>query len=399
VISKKDLPQGWELVKLKDLGKIVTGNTPSKSNSNYYGGKLPWIKTPDLKTKYISNSVDTISEEGRKVSRILPKGSVMVSCIGNIGQVGIANCEVSTNQQINSIIPNLEIVIPEFIYYSILLNKEIIAKKASKAVLPLLNKTNFSQIEIILPPLETQKKIVEILEKAEEVKNKRETLNDLTEECLDSIFYEIFGNCIKNEKKWEIKRIKEILKIPLNSGWSPKCNEEMKKYPVLTLGNLNDSGLNLNITKYFDSNQEIKKGQDLKINDLLISRSNTPELVGRIGRLKNDIEDLIYPDLMIRMRVNENIIKSQFLEFLMRTNSFRCIIKSSAKGSSKSMVKISQGTINEYNVIIPPIELQNKFADIVEQVEKLKEKQLKTTEYVEELFDALMQKAFRGELV
>nr|MDA3856542.1 restriction endonuclease subunit S [Candidatus Woesearchaeota archaeon] len=109
--------------------------------------------------------------------------------------------------------------------------------------------------------------------------------------------------------------------------------------------------------------------------------------------------DLIYPDLMIRMRVNENIIKSQFLEFLMRTNSFRCIIKSSAKGSSKSMVKISQGTINEYNVIIPPIELQNKFADIVEQVEKLKEKQLKTTEYVEELFDALMQKAFRGELV
>nr|MDA3855040.1 restriction endonuclease subunit S [Candidatus Woesearchaeota archaeon] len=204
MISKKDLPQGWELVKLKDLGKIVTGNTPSKSNSNYYGGKLPWIKTPDLKTKYISNSVDTISEEGRKVSRILPKGSVMVSCIGNIGQVGIANCEVSTNQQINSIIPNLEIVIPEFIYYSILLNKEIIAKKASKAVLPLLNKTNFSQIEIILPPLKTQKKIVEILEKAEGVKNERESLNELTKEYLESVFYEMFGDPVKNEKGWKI---------------------------------------------------------------------------------------------------------------------------------------------------------------------------------------------------
>ena len=95
----------WPLLKLKDIGKIVTGSTPSKTKSEYFGGEIPFISPAELGKKiYTFESKQTLTKSGGKLARLLPKDSVMVCCIGSLGKVAIAGSQVATNQQINSII-------------------------------------------------------------------------------------------------------------------------------------------------------------------------------------------------------------------------------------------------------------------------------------------------------
>lgn len=133
--NTNNLMNEWVEYSIRDIGTIVTGNTPPKKNPENYGGELVWIKPPDLdKKKFISKSEDTISDIGKEKVRLLPKGSVLVSCIGNIGKIAISDCELCTNQQINSIIPNNNVVDSIFLYYAIKRMKPYLEMIASSAV-------------------------------------------------------------------------------------------------------------------------------------------------------------------------------------------------------------------------------------------------------------------------
>ena len=156
---KQTLPKGWRWAKLGDVCDVVTGNTPPRAETKYYGGKIPWIKPDNLDVSmYVEDSNEYLSEAGTKVARLLPAGSVLVSCIGNIGKIAIAKCALTTNQQINSLIPR-EGADSEFLYYACCQIRPQLISAASIALLPILNKSRFSAFEIPLPPLDEQKRI------------------------------------------------------------------------------------------------------------------------------------------------------------------------------------------------------------------------------------------------
>jgi type I restriction enzyme S subunit len=159
------LPEGWRLVRLGDICEVVTGGTPPRSESKFYGGSIPWIKPEDLdKSVNVNSSAEYLTEEGGKVSRLLPKGSVLVSCIGNIGKLAIASTAVATNQQINSLIPSDDID-SLYLYYVCKLLRPTLISKASISLVSILNKSSFSDIEIPLPPtIEKQKRIATVLD-------------------------------------------------------------------------------------------------------------------------------------------------------------------------------------------------------------------------------------------
>lgn len=270
--------------------------------------------------------------------------------------------------------------------------------RSSGANLPRINESKLLECKVPVPSLETQQKIVAILEKAEETKKLRAQADELTQKLLQSVFLEMFGDPVENPKNWNMKQLKDCIKIPLNSGWSPKCSDDISGTPVFSLANLQDQGLSDEITKYYSGDLP-KKGLDLEIGDLLISRSNTVELVGRIGRYNGKPEKVLYPDLMIRIRLNENLVNSLFFEKCMQLNSTRKLIQKVSHGTSGSMVKISQSSLLKLPVILPPIELQQKFAEICNKMEKTTESQKQSSLEINNLFDVLMQKAFTGELV
>jgi len=159
------LPRGWQQVKLGDICKVVTGTTPKKSESKYYGGETPWIKPSDLdKDVYVSSSDEYLTKEGTLQARLLPAGSVLVSCIGNIGKVAIADCSLCTNQQVNSLVPSNKII-SLFLYFVVKSMQPKIQSMAPSSLVPIINKYTFSKISIPVPPLTEQKRIAATLNK------------------------------------------------------------------------------------------------------------------------------------------------------------------------------------------------------------------------------------------
>ena len=160
------LPEGWAVCTLKNICKVITGSTPSKSNPIYYGGNIPFYKPADLDFgRYVKNASEYLSEEGMCVSRVVPAGSTAVCCIGTIGKVGYLVNAGTTNQQINCAIPS-KAVYDVFLYYlccsSWFYNNLI--RKSSAVTISIVNKSKMENIEVPLPPLEEQHRIVAKIE-------------------------------------------------------------------------------------------------------------------------------------------------------------------------------------------------------------------------------------------
>lgn len=160
------LPEGWAVCTLKNLCKVITGSTPSKSNPSYYGGNIPFYKPADLDFgRYVKNASEYLSEEGMCVSRVVPAGSTAVCCIGTIGKVGYLVNAGTTNQQINCAIPS-KAVYDVFLFYlcssSWFYNNLI--RKSSAVTISIVNKSKMENIEVPLPPLEEQHRIVAKIE-------------------------------------------------------------------------------------------------------------------------------------------------------------------------------------------------------------------------------------------
>ncbi|WP_228580370.1 restriction endonuclease subunit S [Campylobacter coli] len=160
------LPQGWEWKSLGEIGEIITGTTPSKNNPNFYGNEYPLFKPSDLNgDMIIKYASDNLSKLGFDNARNLPKDTILVVCIGAIGKVGLSGVNGSCNQQINAIIPNSAFT-SKYLFFVCLSNyfQTILKKNASQTTLPIINKTEFSKLQIPLPPIKEQEQIAKHLD-------------------------------------------------------------------------------------------------------------------------------------------------------------------------------------------------------------------------------------------
>ena len=161
------LPSEWEVKELKDIGRIETGTTPSKANAEYYSNDYPFFKPSDLKAGINTRlAVDNLSKKGIKKARYLNANSILITCIGaTIGKTGLIRVDGACNQQINSITPNAG-VLSEYVYYQVISQKfqDAIKENAAATTLPILNKSKFEKLKLILAPFPEQLSIVNAIE-------------------------------------------------------------------------------------------------------------------------------------------------------------------------------------------------------------------------------------------
>ena len=164
-IHNDKLPQGWVECQLGQVFEIVTGKTPSKKHPEYFNGNIPFVKPGDLDKKiYITKTEDdSLTLEGFKNAPNLPKNTVLVSCIGNLGKKAILGIAGSCNQQINAIIPN-DFIENKYVYYYIDKIIPWLEKNSSATTVKILNKGKFEQAPFLLPPQNEQRRIVEEIE-------------------------------------------------------------------------------------------------------------------------------------------------------------------------------------------------------------------------------------------
>lgn len=185
-----EIPEGWTVGKISNLGNVVCGKTPSKSNPEYFGGGIPFIKIPDMHGQmFIINTEDNLSQEGADTqkNKLIPEGSICVSCIATVGLVSITTKKSQTNQQINTVVPK-NLIFTEYLYFTLLDKKNDLLSIGSGGSTTLnVNTSVFSNLNLLIPTDDLiQKfhekinpifeKIKESLKENSELKNSRNKL-------------------------------------------------------------------------------------------------------------------------------------------------------------------------------------------------------------------------------
>ena len=160
---------GWEKKQVKDFGEVITGNTPSKKEEKYWNGDFVWITAQDFKGKYINDSILKLTKFGKDKARVIPKNSVLVTCIASIGLNAINKVECSTNQQINAICCNQEYNY-EYVYYLVTYNTENLKQLAGQTAVPIITKKSFEEFEVYtIENYDEQQKIADCLSSLDEL--------------------------------------------------------------------------------------------------------------------------------------------------------------------------------------------------------------------------------------
>lgn len=188
----------WKSVKVGDLGVIVTGKTPKTAIKENYGGTTPFLTPSDnMKVKFVSKTNKTLSEQGVLEVRkaLIPQDSVCVSCIGSdLGKVVITTRPTVTNQQINSIIVDQNRFDVSFIYYAMsILGRELNFISKTSTAVPIVNKSSFSEYEILCPPLNIQHKIGKILSSLDDKIDLNNKINDNLEQQAQTLYRKYFS--------------------------------------------------------------------------------------------------------------------------------------------------------------------------------------------------------------
>lgn len=375
--------EGWEYKKLGEIGNIVTGSTPStKDESNYSPREYCFVKPSDLPSKGIANIKKTeyyVSKKGLSRSRVLPSGSVLVSCIGSIGKIGILTKEACSNQQINAIIPNNGID-SKFIAYIICAYRFLLESIANAPVVPIINKTDFSKIAIPIPPKFTQLAIVSELDKINElIRLKKEQLKDL-DNLTQSIFYEMFGDPVENEKGWEVETVQNS--CTLKSGDSKANNSKVGTLPYIKVGDMNlpenENYINIS-TNYVDKETNIKR--IFPIGTIIFPKRGGAILTNK-KRLTN-VE--ICCDLNIMGVTPGNMLNKYYLFQYFK------ILDLSTICSGSTVLQLNNSDINPLRIPLPPLPLQHLFAHRIEQIEHQKSEVQKAITDLETLLASRMQ--------
>lgn len=387
-------------VTMKELGEIITGNTPSKKIEEFWDSDDICFVKPDIIAdsgiSIITESSEFISAEAKKKARIVSKDSIFVTCIGSIGKIGIASDgEFAFNQQINAIIPN-EKVNAKYLAYNLLFNKPRLIAIANAPVVPIINKSQFGGFTVnIEPDINKQNEIAEVLDKLIHIIEGRNEELSALDDLIKTRFVEMFGDPVSNPYGWDIVAFDDCLES-IENGRSFVCDSVARadeKPAILKLSAATYGVYKPKENKAIINEEDFIESAEVHDGDLLFTRKNTPKLVGMAAYVESTPKKLMMPDLIFRLNTKANCNKI-FLWKLINHDLYRNRIESAASGSAKSMSNISKERLGKLGFPLPPLEMQEQFADFVKQVAKSKDVVQESLDETQQLFDALMQQYF-----
>lgn len=379
----------WKKVRVGDIGKVITGKTPKTSNSEYYGGNIPFL-TPsdDMSVKYVRGTNKYITESGRLSVKnaTLPANAICVSCIGSdLGKVVITTQETVTNQQINSIVVDTDKFDIDFVYYSMLeLGKILNFHSKTSTAVPIVNKSSFSQYEIDCPKLNTQKRIGTILSSIDKKIEENNQINNNLFEQAKALFknwfidYEPFSTDNTMPENWRIGTVGEIIvlhdskRIPLSGSKRDKMEKIYPYYGATSLMDYVDNYLFDGIYLLLGEDGTVVDDKGFPVLQYIDGKfwvNNHAHIL--TGKLGYSVEEL-------------------YLLFSL-TN-----IKSIVTGAVQQ--KISQTNLKKVTAIIPPVEVLKQFDDIIQPIFAEIRNLRSENQRLSSIRDSILPKLMSGEL-
>lgn len=381
------LPDGWKEIELGDIFEFQKKSI-IKAGEGKAKGKFKFFTSSDKQTK----SLDTYKLDGE----------YLIFATG--GHAGIHYCNEKFATSTDCFVAKVkDSILSKYVYYYLYGRIYLLEEGFKGAGLKHISKGHIQKLKIIYPEDKTtQQKIVSILEKAEKAKEWRKEADELTKDFLKSVFMEMFGDPAKNPQRFKIEIMSDLLAQNREGTKCGPFGSALKKeeylqngVPVWTMDNIQnnkfipDGCLFISKKKY----EELKSYSTIS-GDIIISRAGT---VGKMCVVTTEFPNSIISTNLIRLSLNhQKILPMYFTSLMIYCEGSVGRLKTGAEGAYTFM---NTGVLKKIKIPLPPLELQQKFAAIVAQVEEIKSHQKQSKARIDDLFNALMQKSFKGELV
>lgn len=406
-----EVPENWVWVRLGAIAEIVTGGTPSKKHPEYYGGNFPFYKPSDLDQGRLTyDASEYLSEEGKNVSRIIPKNSTAVCCIGSIGKCGYLMCEGTTNQQINSAIPKINSLC---LYYYLCTENFVqdLLSMASATTIAIVNKSKMESCAFPLPPLSEQQRIVErieeLLAKLDEAKERLQEVADSFAVRKAAILHNAFtGELTKQWRRengvsyesWEEKKGEDFFEYVTSGsrGWAKYYSDKGSIF--IRMGNLNHGTIELDFSdiQYVELPDQVE-GQRSKLqkNDILISITAD---VGMIALVREDMD--AYINQHVALARPKNDLYAEFLAWYFVSNDGLQQMQNKQRGATK--IGLGLQDIRSIILKIPTLPEQHEIVRLIDDLlareraaQQAAEQALASIDLMKK---SILARAFRGEL-
>ena len=370
--------------KLSEICKIVSGSTPKTNVPEYWDGENVWITPAEItdKTFIVYDSQRKLSNLGVERTHLssFPKGTVILSSRAPIGKVAIAGVEMFCNQGFKNLICS-EKIMNEYLYWFLKGKTKFLNSLGRGATFKELSAKIIGNIELEVPSVQEQKEIVIRLRQINQIIEFFEHEVELLDELVKARFVEMFGDPVSNSKDLPIQKMNNVAPICQYDGSFEErvwlLNLDMVESQTGRIINYNIVGKDAigGSVCTFDENNILYSKLRPYLNKVVIPNGKgyaTSELVP--------------------LRPDNKIINRIYLAYLLRSNEFVEMIKEKVAGAK--MPRVSMSDFREFNVPVPPLELQNQFASFVEEIDKSRSRIQKSLEASQELFDSLMQEYF-----
>lgn len=390
-----EVPENWVWVRLGAIAEIVTGGTPSKKHPEYYGGNFPFYKPSDLDQGRLTyDASEYLSEEGKNVSRIIPKNSTAVCCIGSIGKCGYLMCEGTTNQQINSAIPKINSLC---LYYYLCTENFVqdLLSMASATTIAIVNKSKMESCAFPLPPLSEQQRIVErieeLLAKLDEAKERLQEVADSFAVRKAAVLHNAFtGELTKqwrrengvSDESWEEKKLSEITenqdskRIPLSKSQRDNMNRIYDYYGA--------SGIIDKVDDYIFEGKKLLIGED---GANLVTRSKDIAFIAD-GKywVNNHAHILDVKDTVLLMYLCNYVNNMDLIPYV----------------TGSAQPKLTQAKMNNIKIFLPTLPEQHEIVRLIDDLlareraaQQAAEQALASIDLMKK---SILARAFRGEL-
>ena len=377
----------WEKVRLGDVCQITMGQSPDSKSYNLNGDGLPFYQgNADFgevypKVRYFCN----------KPIKIAEKDDILISVRAPIGSVNIAIERCCIGRGLAALRTQKLILDTKYLFYVLKLKNNELSLKGTGSTFKAINKQILSNLIIPLPPLEIQKKIANTLDTvAELLALQKQQLHELNK-LIESIYYEMFGDPVLNEKKWTIKVLDDLCnKITDGTHHSPE-NLKEGKYKYITAKNINKDGFDFSELTYVSEevHKQIYSRCNPEYGDILYIKDGVTTGIAQINTLTEEFSMLSSVALL---KHNREIINCYFLRDTLNNNNMYTCIRKNMGGAA--ITRLTLNKIKQIKIPVPPIELQNQYADIVSKIDVQKTQVRKAIEETQTLFDSFMSRYF-----
>lgn len=405
------LPENWNWVELGDILETTSGGTPSRGRPEYYNGTIPWVKSGELNYNIITKTEEQITDAALQSSsaKLFPKGTLLIALYGaTVGRLAFLGIDASTNQAVCGIFENSNINI-KYIYYCLMNQYSYLISLSAGGAQPNISQTIIKKVNIPLPPLNEQNRIVEkldeLLSELEKGKEQLQTSLEQLKVYRQSILKHAFEGKLTNEitieghlpNGWEYKSIEEISSV-LGDGLhgTPKYNDNGEYY-FINGNNLSDGIIEIKPnTKRVSKSEYDKYKKPLNENTVFVSINGS---IGYTAFYNN--EKVVLGKSACYFNVIEGVSKF-YVRYYIKSNDF--IVYANKEATGSTIKNLGLRAMRDFQIPFPPtIEEQNK---IVQEIEKqfsicynLEETLISHIEISDGLKKSILMKAFEGKLV